>query len=191
MHRRSGAKIVAAIVALSVAAMGGAIGSQPDRDVSAIARQDGETAFRGIFIGTGPAAGIVPNAAGIPGHVAPAIAEVEAEILDHIRTSAPRFMGWFGNAVRSGDPAIVARAVERGATLFRLAVADELGLREPGVAEAIRNLPSDRYRVGAVAVAIVVALWLWIWAWTADVPKPGDLTWEMLIRDITVEFAAG
>lgn len=190
MRKAFALRLVGACVATSVLAFGTAGASQPTLR-QADSSLSGVTLFRGIFLGTGPVADVVPSIAGVPGNFEPMIIELEPAVIAHVRNAAPSFFPRFGSALQSGDPTQVGRALERGTVLFRSALADELQLRDPDMAKVLRRLPSDRYRVGAIfgAVVIAVAAWLWVWFWTSNVPMPGDLTWEMLVRDITTEFA--
>lgn len=192
MRKRFVIRVAGACIATSVLAFGAAAATQPAATENHKGRLDGVTLFRGLFLGSGPVAGVIPNAAGVPGNMDPLLAELETPVLDRVQDAAPDFMDRFGIAIQSGNPVLVGKAVREGSSLFREALVDELQVRDPDLAATLLNELAPRGEdvgaVAAVGVAVVIVVVFWFWFMDSKAPA-GELSWEVLVRDITTEFA--
>ena len=148
-------------------------------------RLDGETIFRGLVFGQGPAAQLFPELANTP-VATPEQAAAINTIVAEMRTLDPTFFDRFGRAMHSGSRVRVRAALEETNSLGQQAVSALNAVRDPGLAQQECLFVFIAGAVVLVVVAagaaavVAVVVWLWFWFWAPSAQAQAQST---LIRD--------
>jgi SdpC family antimicrobial peptide len=166
-------------------------------DIGPAPEYDGETLFRGVILGQGEVAELIPEIRdhyGLEQRVSSkedrqANIETFDDIVAQVGATHPGYFDRFGAAMQSGDHVQIRRTLVEAAAITLDAV-DQLGISVE-IPELV-----DRNKCAAAAVvlvvAVAVALWLWVYAENqafAPTSEHHRLLQEQIIDSIALRLA--
>lgn len=192
----------AIIVATVVIAPNTPASTQIPSEPNPVEEFHGADYFQGLYFGTGSALATLQSvgpelATGF--RDIPEIADVEHEVLTHLRANDPTFFGRFESWLTSGNPLTVDLALAEASTVLYDALTAILptnGHSIDVVKSYLRYDPisNDDTCIAVViaAVAVAVVNWVKLWKielWEHGANPPDALDREMLVADLTNALA--
>lgn len=165
---------------------------------------DGETLFRGLIFGVGPAASEFPEIwdraetrCSDPFRTSSGAVRIQETVMARVRVDDPQFFQTFGSQMRSGDHLRVRAALEQASSLTRSAVSREFfdGDKPPTFEQGMQSGIAGRGITVVVVIHIHAAIaktaYLWVWNdfWFPDPFAIADgRPTAQLSRDVLVDL---